>query len=132
MQSVAYATLRNAHRLVPTHGKPASLTFPCIASTGLRFKKFSTFTLRVPDATVAKVPRYIREEGPAATDAHLLSALELGLDALLRAGFAVLDLLCSTRFVTHASISGKCKISKVVSTSHVSRLCALVTFFQLS
>jgi len=93
MQSVAFGSLRSVRRLVLTHGKPASLTCPWIARTGLSFKIFSTFTLQVPEATVAKVPRYVREEGPAATDAHLLSALELGLDALRRAGFAELDLL---------------------------------------
>lgn len=66
---------------------PASAVRPCGVHTGRgSVEASSSFVLEVPAAAVAKVPPYALEAGPAATAAHLLSALELGLDALHRAG----------------------------------------------
>jgi hypothetical protein len=65
---------------------PVSAVRPCLVHTGCRGEAPSSFVLEVPAAAVAKVPSHALEAGPAATAAHLLSALELGLDALHRAG----------------------------------------------
>ena len=103
--------LRDMRRLVNAHGKSVSLTRHSIANAGLSFRTFSTFTLQVPDTTIAKVPRYVREEGPAATDAHLISALELGLDALRRAGFTkryLIRLFCELCLPPCAHLSQLC------------------------